>query len=166
MTRSPSDTLRAYFASFRETNWREQIPSLFTEDADYLNFASETLSPETKNAIPWAGTWRGHADIIAFQTLLNDNFEVRGFDDHTYVEQRDQVAVFGVLLFTAKPTGKPADSDFAAHARVVDGRIASYHFYEDTFAIANAFRTDGHWSVENEAIDERVRQVPGEGELS
>lgn len=164
MTRSPTDTLRAYFASFRDADWREQIPPLFTEDAEYLNFATEPLSPETKNAIPWAGIWRGHDEIIAFQTLLNDNFEVRGFDDHIFTEQDDHVAVFGQLLFTAKPTGKPADSDFAAQARIVDGRIASYHFYEDTFAIANAFRTDGHWSVENKGVEQRVRKVPDEGD--
>lgn len=66
MTRSPVDTIKAYYASFRDEDWTEQIPGLFTEDAVYLNFARENVSPETKHAIPWAGTWTGHDEIIAF----------------------------------------------------------------------------------------------------
>lgn len=166
MTRPPEDTLRAYYASFRYADWRDQSPGLFTEDAVYLNFASEAMSPETKNAIPWAGTWRGHAGVIAFQTLLNENFQVRGFDDHTYLTTGLQVAAFGVLQFTEKPTGHSADSDFAVLAQVVDGRIASYHFYDDTFAIANAFRTGGLWSVENEGVNKRVRKIPDQGDMT
>lgn len=163
MTRSPEATVRAYYASFREANWRDLIPDLFTEDAVYLNFASEQMSPETKQAIPWAGTWTGIAEIIAFQELLNANFEVRGFDDHTFIVDGDQVAVFGTLRFVAKSTGHAADSDFAMHAVVRQGKIASYHFYEDTFAIANAFRTAGSWTIDNGAPGAPPRTVPENG---
>ncbi|WP_299404765.1 nuclear transport factor 2 family protein [uncultured Roseobacter sp.] len=160
MSRTPIETLKAYFASFRDADWREQIPELFHPDIVYLNFASEEISPETKQALPWAGTWRGHDGVIAFQEMLNDNFDIRGFEDPDYFENGDEVAVFGVLRFTAAPTARDVDSDFAVRATVRDGRISRYHFYEDTFAIAHAFRRDGQWKVENGEQGAPPRFVP------
>jgi len=161
MIRSPIETLKAYFASFREADWREQFPNLFYDDVEYLNFASEAMSPETKQALPWAGTWRGHDGVIAFQEMLNRNFTIRGFEDPDYFENGDEVAVFGVLKFTATPTTRDVDSDFAVRATVRNGWIARYHFYEDTFAIAHAFRRAGHRTVENGEPGAVPRTVPG-----
>ena len=156
-----ADILKAYFASFREHDWKAKIPHFFTEDAEYICFATERMSPETKFAIPWAGVWKGHQGVIDFQTLLNENFEVRGFEDHTYIEDGDNIAMFGVLKFTARATNRNVDSDMAAHVKLRDGRIAYYHFYEDTFAIVHAFRTGGQWTIDNGAGGHNLREAPG-----
>lgn len=158
---SATELLKAYFASFRAHDWKSEIPKLFTDDAEYVCFARDQMSPETKFAIPWAGLWKGHQGIIEFQTLLNENFEVRGFEDHTYIEQDSRVAMFGVLSFTARATKRDVDSDMAALAKLRDDRIEYYHFYEDTFAIAHSFRTGGQWTVDNGPKGHNQRNVPG-----
>jgi uncharacterized protein len=152
--------LKAYFASFRSQDWQKSIPLLFATDVDYTVFGPDALTVPTKHAIPWSGLWKGVDGVIAFQELLNQNFEVRGFQDHSYVAHGAETVALGRLLYTTKSTRQNVDSDFAAWVTVRDGKIRTYQFFENTFAIAHAFRTEGHWTVENGQGGHQRRQIP------
>jgi ketosteroid isomerase-like protein len=82
---------------------------------------------------------------------------VLSFDAREFIAQDDAVAVFGHFRYRAVSTGKDMETDWAIRIRMKDGRIARYHFFEDTFAIAAAFRHGGSWDVENAG---RRRTVP------
>lgn len=151
------EVVKSYYGSFRQGDPWSIIPKVFTPDVEYLNFVPEEIAPETKAAIPWAGLWKGHQGVKDFQTMLLDNFEVLDFKDAVYIAEGDRVAVFGKFKFMAKSTRKVVESDIAVHVAIRDGKIAEYHFFEDTYGIASSFRHQGSWEIENNG---KRRNIP------
>lgn len=159
MTTSNIDTAKSWYRGLRDGGWHDLVDNIFHADLVYLNFAKTADSPETHAAIPWSGEWSGAAGLAEFQKLIDANFVIDGFDDHTYLEVGDQVAIFSRLNYTARSTGRSVASDTATLMHFRDGRIGRYQFYENTFAIANAFRVRGSWAIRNSMGE---RSVPAE----
>jgi ketosteroid isomerase-like protein len=55
--------------------------------------------------------------------------------------------VFGQFQFRAKSTGKLMETDWVVRLTMQDSKIARGQFFENTFAIANAFRYNGSWTL-------------------
>lgn len=139
-------TIKDFFAAFGRGDLGA-IDRYFTADVEYVVIGAEV--PGTLRAIPWAGLHRGREAVKSFFGLLTGSIEVVSFEPSEFIAQGDAVAVFGHFRYRAVSTGKVMETDWAIRIRMENGQISHYHFYEDTFAIAAAFRHSGTWEVEN-----------------
>ena len=63
-------------------------------------------------------------------------------DVHTYLEDGDRVAAFGVYSGTYKATGKSMRAAFAHLYQMKDGKIVRMTQYVDTFLVQQALTPD------------------------
>ncbi|MDJ0781636.1 MAG: nuclear transport factor 2 family protein [Desulfosarcinaceae bacterium] len=137
-----------FFAAFGRRDL-EAVASFFAEDIVYTVVGdpdgTPPLDPESKQAIPWIGTYHGPAGAREFIAHLQRNIEVIGFGPQEVIGDGDVIAVFGSFSYRAVSTGRRFDSDYVIRIRLKDGKFSEYSFYENTYAVAAAFRTKGHW---------------------
>lgn len=113
----------------------DEAMELVTDDA---TFVSTRADAHFSN--PLHGTFLGRDGARAFfagfsQLLVPGDFKVQGkFGDS------EHSAHYGTLLHHARTTGKPFASDWALICKLRGGKIASYHFYEDSEALALAIQ--------------------------
>jgi len=146
--------VRDFFQAFKNGDLGA-IERLTTPDVEWLVVGTHTS--ETVAALPWVGLHKGRDAVNKFFAALVSSIEVITFDPQDYIAQGDAVAVFGYFKYRAVSTKKLMETDWAIKIRLRDGKIARYHFFEDTYAIAAAFRHSGSWEIENGG---KRRQVP------
>ena len=123
------DLIRAtYEGSSSEENGRNLLAAL-APDAQWTE----------AEGFPYAGTYVGPDAIIAcvFRRLATEWTGYRA-DVHTYLEDGDRVAAFGVYSGTYNATGKSMRAAFAHLYTVKDGKIATLHQYVDTLIVQKA----------------------------
>jgi ketosteroid isomerase-like protein len=88
---------------------------------------------------PYAGTYVGPEAILAnvFQRLATEWTGYRA-EVHTYLEEDDRVAAFGVYSGTYRATGKAMIATFAHLYRLKDGKIVSMEQYVDSAMVQRA----------------------------
>lgn len=107
-------------------------------------------SPETTAVLPWVAViHRGAEGFKQLNEQLFGSVDVISFEDQDYFAEGDTVIVFGHLQFRAKSTGKLMETDWVVRLTMQDSKIARGQFFENTFAIASAFRHTGSWDIEN-----------------
>ena len=146
--------VQSFFNSFTSGNL-DAIDDFFAPDVEYTVVGAH--GSETTDAIPWVGLHRGTEAVKSFFHTLVGSIEVVEFDPQEFIAQNDAVAVFGYFKYRARSTGKLMETDWAIRIKFKGSQIVRYHFYEDTYAIAAAFRQTGSWEVENAG---RKRKVP------
>jgi ketosteroid isomerase-like protein len=101
------------------------------------------LAPDARwteaEGFPYAGTYVGAEAIIAgvFRRLATEWIGYKA-EVHTYLEDGDRVAAFGVYSGTYNATGKSMRAAFAHLYTVKDGKIATLHQYVDTLVVQKA----------------------------
>jgi len=101
------------------------------------------LAPDAQwteaEGFPYAGTYVGPDAIVAgvFRRLATEWTGYRA-DVHTYLEDGDRVAAFGVYSGTYNATGKSMRAAFAHIYTVKAGKIATMHQYVDTHLVQQA----------------------------
>jgi ketosteroid isomerase-like protein len=107
----------------------------------------ETLAPffapdvvlHQAEALPYGGTWRGHAGMERFFVAMSaawESFEMLGQEFHP---AGDVVTVRTEVRATARATGRKLEFPILQTVRVAEGRITEvWPFYWDTAAIAEA----------------------------
>ena len=68
--------------------------------------------------------------------------EFESFEPREYVAQGDKVVALGTERGRVRATGKTFDNPWALVFTVRDGLITEFRGYEDTAAVASAFRAD------------------------
>jgi ketosteroid isomerase-like protein len=158
--RTGAQIVADFFAAFGRRDL-DAVKDFFTEDAIYTVIgdpsANVPLDPESQMAIPWIGTYRGPAGAYQFISHLQRNIDVVGFGPQDVVDGGETIAIFGSFSYRAKSTGRQFDSDYAIRIKLRDGKFAEYSFFENTYAVAAAFRTEGSWTLR---LDEGERSVP------
>src|SRR5262249_29467835 len=91
--------------------------------------------------LPWAKTRQGKAQAMTFFKDLADSVEVTGFEPVKFVEQGDTVVAFGHWKGKTKKTSKAFESDWAMIWTFKGNKVVAYQSYEDTNAVAKAFRS-------------------------
>jgi uncharacterized protein len=88
---------------------------------------------------PYAGTYVGFEAIAAgvFKRLATE-WEDYDAKVHTYLEDGDAVAAFGVYSGTYRATGKAMTATFAHLYRFKDGKIVGFEQFADTLLIDRA----------------------------
>jgi uncharacterized protein len=122
------DLIRATYEGSSEDNGRN-LHAALAPDATWTE----------AEGFPYAGTYVGPDAIVAgvFHRLATEWTGYRA-EVHTYLEDGDRVAAFGVYSGTYNATGKAMRSPFAHLYQIRDGRIISMTQYVDTVLVQKA----------------------------
>lgn len=92
--------------------------------------------PEPSEKVRAYGRYQGHAGAAAFFQTFGETLAPGQFDIHATIAQGQHVVMYGRLQHTARATGRPFASDWALVMKFDEaGKLALYHFYEDTAAL-------------------------------
>jgi ketosteroid isomerase-like protein len=104
-------------------------------------FAADVVLHQA-DALPYGGTWQGHAGMEAFFTAMSTAWASFTLLDQEFVESGDVVVVRTHVRATARATGREVEFPILQLVRVAGGRITEVRpFYWDTAAIAAACAT-------------------------
>lgn len=132
------------------------VDRYFDPDVEYMvNGVPEPNRPATLPpisgdchlALPWLGLYRGRETLKTFLAHMHRNLEVTAFGPREVISQGDKGAAFGWFRLHSLSTGKTADIAYSIFFELRDGLIVKYHFLENTFDVAAAFRVDGSWLI-------------------
>ncbi len=133
------------------------MAAVFGALADDVEYVVNTRNTLTREAIPWSTTFHGSAEVRAFFGRLMLNFDVLDFRLERVLADGEAAAAFGHFKYRAKGTGLECETDWCARFTVIGGHITHYQFFEDSYAIARAFRVSGSWQL---LVDGESRTVP------
>ena len=89
---------------------------------------------------PWAGEWRGSEAIARCFQIIGETLEIRSHEFLNVIAEADHVVVVGKEVSASKSTGRLIEQTYAWLFQVQDERICLYQLFEDTEAIAQAYR--------------------------
>jgi len=87
-----------------------------------------------------AGTWRGHAGVLACLDKLRTDQANQRVDVIEFVAERDKVVVLLHVQGTSLQTGKPFETDIIHYFTIKNGRVISLLDFFDTAALVEAHR--------------------------
>lgn len=127
--------VQAWFDAFHAGS--PDVPGTTLPDVEWV--VAQGSAPGTHEVIPWTGVViKGHDGVQRFFDMLLADFEVIEIVDRKTLVDGDTAAVFGDFRYRHRWTGKIVESDFAIEILVRDGKIARFHFYENTYAVVAA----------------------------
>ena len=111
----------------------DQALGLTTDETKYIS-----TRPVPDVNMPTYGTFIGYAGAQHFFGQFAEMLVPGDFVVESAFSEGEHVAMYGSLCHLSRHTGKEFASDWAMICRVKEGRIALYHFYEDTAALERA----------------------------
>ena len=120
------------------------------------------ISSECHSALPWLGLYRGRDAIKRFLEHMHRNLEVVALGPREVISEGSKAAAFGWFRLRALATNVTVDISYSILVELRAGLIIRYHFLENTFDVAGAFRSDGSWVIDT---DGKKRRVPAIGRL-
>ncbi|MCA1613272.1 MAG: nuclear transport factor 2 family protein [Acidobacteria bacterium] len=91
-------------------------------------------------SIPFAGERNGHAGATEFFTALGGAVEFEQFEVRELVAQGDKVVALGFERGRGRASGRTFENHWALVFTVRGGKVTHFRSYEDTAALAEAFR--------------------------
>ena len=120
------------------------------------------ISAECRSALPWLGLYRGREALKGFLEHMHRNLEVVAFGPREVISEGGKAAAFGWFRLRALATERTVDVSYSILFEVRNGLIIRYHFLENTFDVAGAFRSEGSWVIDT---DGNKRRVPATQDL-
>ena len=163
-SQSTADLIAAYLESVIRQD-SAAVDRYFDPDVEYLvngtrlPDASRQLPPisaDCHTALPWAGLYRGRAELKAFLAHMHRNLKVTAFGPREVIADGDKGAAFGWFRLHALSTGNTIDISYAILFELRNGLIARYHFLENTFDVAGAFRAAGSWLIDTDGTQRSI----------
>ena len=125
------DTVMSFMGAIGSGNMETAI-SLMAEDMVWLN--------EGDSAMPWIGPWDGKDEILKFLPIFGENFKTTAWDNTDAFALGDTVAVFGKMNGITTQSGKEiGEFYFALRAKVRDGKVVLWNWFEDSYAVSRAY---------------------------
>jgi ketosteroid isomerase-like protein len=118
------------------------------------------ISAECHSALPWLGLYYGGEALKGFLAHMHRNLEVTAFGPREVISEGNRAAAFGRFRLHALSTGRTVDISYSILFELRAGLIVRYHFIENTFDVAIAFRTKGSWLIDTDGAKHNV-PVPG-----
>ncbi len=111
----------------------DTMSSLMADDMVWHNEGDKTL--------PWIhGDINGKEAIFEFLPVFSSNLQTTKWENTDAFASGDTVAVFGVMAGTTTKSGQSTgDFTFALRAKVKDGQLILWHWFEDSFAVSQAY---------------------------
>ncbi len=95
---------------------------------------------EGDSALPWIGPWNGKDEILAFLPVFGENFQTTKWENTDVLASGDTVAIFGNMNGITTKSGKEiGDFTFALRAKVRDGKVVLWNWFEDSYAVSQAY---------------------------
>ena len=95
---------------------------------------------EGDSAMPWIGPWEGKEAILKFLPVFGSNFKTTAWENTDAFALGDTVAVFGNMNGITTHSGKEiGDFTFALRAKVKDGKVVLWNWFEDSYAVSKAY---------------------------
>ncbi len=124
------DTVMAFMAAMNEGP--DAMSPLMADDMVWHN--------EGDASLPWIGETRGKEAIFEFLGVFGANLQTTKWDSTDAFASGDTVAVFGVMNGITPHSGKEiGEFTFALRAKVRDGQVVLWHWFEDSFAVSQAY---------------------------
>ena len=125
------DTVMAFMGAMGGGDM-DGMSKLMADDMVWHNEGDKTL--------PWIGIWEGKDVIFEFLGIFSKNLETTLWENTDAFASGDTVAVFGKMNGNLTRTGKETgEFTFALRAKVRDGQVVLWHWFEDTFAVSQAY---------------------------
>ncbi|WP_298985176.1 nuclear transport factor 2 family protein [uncultured Roseibium sp.] len=110
----------------------ETVGALMADDMVWHNEGDTTL--------PWVGGSEGKEAIFAFLGVFSSNFETTMWENTDAFASGDTVGVFGKMNGRTTKSGREiGEFTFALRAKVRDGQVVLWHWFEDSFAVSQAY---------------------------
>lgn len=124
------DTVMAFMAAMNEGP--DAMSPLMAENMVWHNEGDTTL--------PWIGETKGKDAIFEFLSVFGANLQTTKWENTDAFASGDTVAVFGVMNGITPHSGQEiGEFSFALRAKVRDGQIILWHWFEDSFAVSQAY---------------------------
>ena len=95
---------------------------------------------EGDKAMPWIGPWNGKEEIFAFLGVFSKNLETTFWETEEAFASGDTVAIFGRMNTKLTKSGvETTPFTFALRAKVQDGQVILWNWFEDSYAVSQAF---------------------------
>ena len=90
--------------------------------------------------IPWIGPWEGKEAIFGFLGVFSENFQTTKWENTDVLASGDTVAIFGDMNGITTKSGKEiGDFTFALRAKVRNGQVVLWNWFEDSYAVSQAY---------------------------
>jgi len=97
---------------------------------------------EGDKSMPWIGPWKGKAEITQFLGVFSKNFQPTSWENSDAFALGDTVAVFGKMSGTTTRSGADTgEFTFALRAKVRDGKVILWNWFEDSYAVSKAYHS-------------------------
>jgi ketosteroid isomerase-like protein len=125
------DTVMAFMGAMGKGEM-DKMSALMDTDMIWQNEGDKT--------VPWIGPWKGQDEIFAFLSVFSSNFETTKWENEDAFASGDTVAVFGNMNARMTKSGKETgEFAFALRAKVRDGKVVLWNWFEDSYAISKAY---------------------------
>lgn len=125
------DTVMAFMGAMG-TGDAEAMSSLMADEMVWHNEGDTTL--------PWIGETVGKEAIFEFLGVFSNNLKTTLWENTDAFASGDTVAVFGKMDGITTHSGKAIGPfTFALRAKVRDGQVVLWHWFEDSFAVSQAY---------------------------
>ncbi|MEM6371287.1 MAG: nuclear transport factor 2 family protein [Pseudomonadota bacterium] len=126
------DTVMAFMGAMGGGDM-DAMGKLMADDMVWHNEGDKTLS--------WIrGDINGKEAIFEFLGDFSSNLQTTKWENGDAFASGDTVAVFGVMNgITTKSGQEIGDFSFALRAKVRDGQVVLWHWFEDSFAVSQAY---------------------------
>lgn len=119
------------------------------------------ISAECHNALPWLGVYHCREALKGFLEHMHRNLEVTAFGPREVISEGNKAAAFGWFRLHALSTGRTVDISYSILFELRAGLIVRYHFLENTFDVARAFRASGSWLIDTDGAKHGVPPTRG-----
>lgn len=125
------DTVMAFMGAMGSGDM-ESMTALMADDMVWMN--------EGDPSVPWIGPWEGKEAILGFLGVFSQNFKTTKWENTDQFAFGDTVAIFGNMNGITTKSGKEiGDFTFALRAKVRDGQVVLWNWFEDSFAVSKAY---------------------------
>lgn len=130
-TQASFDTVMAFMGAMGSGDM-DKMGTLMADDMVWHNEGDTTL--------PWVGETVGKEAIFEFLGVFSANFQTTKWENTDAFASGDTVAVFGRMNGITTHSGKEiGEFTFALRAKVRDGQVVLWNWFEDSFAVSQAY---------------------------
>ena len=130
-TQASFDTVMAFMGAMGSGDL-EKMSALMADDMVWHN--------EGDASLPWIGGATGKENIFEFLGVFSANLKTTKWENTDAFASGDTVAVFGKMNGITPHSGQEiGEFTFALRAKVRDGQVVLWHWFEDSFAVSQAY---------------------------
>ncbi|MFA0654588.1 nuclear transport factor 2 family protein [Vibrio sp. 10N.222.49.C12] len=114
----------------------EKLSTLMADDFVWHN--------EGDDSIPWIGNWESKETVLnTFLPRFGAGLKTTSWTTDYSFANGDQAVFMGTMSATANNTGADTGKfSWAVRVQVVDGKVKSWNWFEDSFAVSKAYHTE------------------------